>query len=132
MDFKITTGNFANVNKYRRAGYHKVSIALSSRYYTGDRFKPLMPDWKYMQAEQEEYTRQFNNGLKKLDARKIGNELHLLSQGKNVVLLCHEKEGDFCHRQLVAKWLEKELKIKVEELGRMGGKTSKPIQFSLF
>ncbi|NQU54095.1 MAG: DUF488 family protein [Bacteroidetes bacterium] len=85
-----------------------------------------------MQAEQEEYTRQFNNGLKKLDARKIGNELHLLSQGKNVVLLCHEKEGDFCHRQLVAKWLEKELKIKVEELGRMGGKTSKPIQFSLF
>ena len=35
---------------------------------------------------------------------------------KDVVLLCYEKPPQFCHRHLVAKWLEKELNIKVEEL----------------
>ncbi len=127
--FQITTGNFANVAKYKRAGYHCVSIALTSKYFQGDRFKPLMPDWSYMKAPLDEYTKKFNDGLKKLDARKIGNDLHRISGGKNVVLLCHEKQSEFCHRHLVAKWLETELNIEVKELGKMEVKIY-PIHFS--
>ena len=33
------------------------------------------------------------------------------------VLLCWEKPGDFCHRRLVADWLEKAIGIKISELG---------------
>ncbi|EDP8947924.1 hypothetical protein IDN71_003483 [Salmonella enterica] len=31
------------------------------------------------------------------------------------VLLCWEKPGEFCHRQLVARWFRRELGIAVEE-----------------
>ncbi|EDW8799046.1 TPA: hypothetical protein G8N45_002632 [Salmonella enterica] len=31
------------------------------------------------------------------------------------VLMCWEKPGEFCHRQLVARWFRRELGISVEE-----------------
>jgi uncharacterized protein (DUF488 family) len=33
--------------------------------------------------------------------------------------LCHEKAGEFCHRRLIADWLNRELGIEVPELGKM-------------
>ena len=36
--------------------------------------------------------------------------------GNNVVLLCYEKNKEFCHRQLVAIWLERELGSSVPEI----------------
>lgn len=33
-----------------------------------------------------------------------------------MILLCFEKENEFCHRHLVATWLEKSLEIKVQEV----------------
>jgi len=46
-----------------------------------------------------------------LDAKKVYEEL-----GEDSILLCWEKSGDFCHRRLVAEWLEKELNVKVNEI----------------
>ena len=31
------------------------------------------------------------------------------------VLLCYEKPGDFCHRHILANWLEENFGFKVEE-----------------
>lgn len=59
----------------------------------------------------EEYYKQV---LSKLDAKTVFEELSKF--GKNVVLLCFEGNNDFCHRQLVAVWLERELGIKVPEI----------------
>ena len=33
----------------------------------------------------------------------------------DIILLCYEKSGDFCHRHIVADWIESELKKRVEE-----------------
>jgi len=41
-----------------------------------------------------------------------------LSKGKDIVLLCHEGEEFFCHRQLVSKWLIEKLNIQVLEFGK--------------
>ena len=38
-----------------------------------------------------------------------------LDLGENAILLCHEPPGQFCHRRLVAAWLEKFLNIVVPE-----------------
>lgn len=53
--------------------------------------------------------------LGKLDARQVWNELHTLAGGQEPVLLCWEKTGEFCHRQLVARWFRRELNILVDE-----------------
>jgi len=47
--------------------------------------------------------------LSKLDPVSVVEELKTKSQGQPVVLLCYEKSGSFCHRHLVAEWLNKYL-----------------------
>lgn len=52
--------------------------------------------------------------LSKLDAKEVFDDLK--SFGNNVILLCYENNEEFCHRHLVATWLEKELNINIPEI----------------
>lgn len=72
-----------------------------------------------MNDPESEYTIKFNKKLESLNAEDVFEELKQKSGGKNVVLLCHEREGEFCHRRLVSDWLNRELGIEVPELGKM-------------
>ena len=53
----------------------------------------------------------YNLVLKQLDAKEIFN---LFNNG--TIFLCYEDNNEFCHRHIVAYWLEKELGIKVPEI----------------
>ena len=128
----IATGNFSNVKKYQAKGFFPVSIALSAKYFYGYAYKVLNPEWGYMNDEESIYTPKFNKGLAKLSAQKVYDDLKGASKGRDVVLLCHEKEGDFCHRRLVAQWLNKELGIEVLELGKMSVPIKKDNQTNMF
>ena len=71
----------------------------------------LLRAWRAGTITKEAYTqRYYNETLSKLDPQKVYNDL----DGK--ILLCHEPPGAFCHRQLVARWLESSLGVKVVEL----------------
>jgi len=101
--------------KYK--GKNAVSIAgKCPTWYKGREYKKLAPKYwffiKYKQdGDKEFYTKQYQKEvLDKLDPQQVYEEL-----GENAVLLCWEKSGDFCHRHLVASWLENELGIKVDE-----------------
>jgi hypothetical protein len=50
--------------------------------------------------------------LDQLNARQVLNDLG----GDDVVLLCWEPPGEFCHRQVVAAWLKAQVGVVVEEL----------------
>ena len=117
---KIYTGNFANIKKYTSMGLYPISIARSARYYNGDRYPLLAPDYDFMNFEQKEYTPLYiTKILGKITVQKALNDIAFLSKGKDVVLLCHEKEGEFCHRRLVAEWIQRETNIEVKELGSL-------------
>ena len=116
---KIYTGNFANVKKYTAAGLFPISIALSARYFNGVLYRKLNPDSSYLNDPEDEYIPKFEAKLNNISAKIVIKELEELSCGKDIVLLCHEKAGEFCHRRLVADWLNRELGIKVVELGKM-------------
>jgi hypothetical protein len=116
---KIYTGNFANVKRYKQESLFPVSIAISARYFSGALYRPLNPDKEFMMDTEPVYTPKFNAKLLALNANTVFSDIEKISNGSDVVLLCHEKEGDFCHRRLVASWLENNLGIKVPELGKM-------------
>ncbi len=61
----------------------------------------------------EEYYKQV---LSKLDPKKVYNDLD------NSVLLCYESNYDFCHRHIVAAWLELTLGVDVPEIIANGPK----------
>lgn len=49
--------------------------------------------------------------LDKLDPKEVYKDL-----GPDAVLLCWEGSGKFCHRHIVARWLEKHLNITIKEV----------------
>ena len=52
----------------------------------------------------------YSKVLNKLDPHKVYKDL------QNMTLLCYEKYGSFCHRHIVAHWVEQSTGFKVKEL----------------
>jgi hypothetical protein len=97
-----------------------VSIAAKAPdWYIGRQFKELAPKYYFfkrykLDGDKEYYTKQYYKEiLDKLDPKEIYEKL-----GENAILLCYEKPGQFCHRRLVAEWLEKALGITIKEIGK--------------
>jgi hypothetical protein len=55
----------------------------------------------------------FLKHLESLDKEAVRRALE--GFGDNVILLCYEKPGDFCHRHIVADWLESNFGMRVDE-----------------
>ena len=62
------------------------------------------------------FKRKYLEQLERLDPEKVLNDLETMSRGKDVVLVCFEKDNTHCHRSLCAKWLRDNLGICAREL----------------
>jgi hypothetical protein len=85
--------------------------------FAGRVYKKLAPKFWFYQKYKEDgdeffYTEQYRKEvLNLLDPMEVYNEL-----GEESILLCWEGKDKFCHRKLVARWLEVSLGIQVPEL----------------
>jgi hypothetical protein len=100
---------------YQKAGSLPNAVGISQgvpKWYTGALYKKLAPPWEIVKIENEATFRRLYHEmvLSKLNPVHVADDL----EGK--VLLCWELPGQFCHRRLVAEWLEKNLLIEVQEL----------------
>lgn len=84
--------------------------------WKGPQFPSLAPDRntffskKAGDINEEQYEKQYRERvLSKLNAKEIYDQLF------GSVLLCWEPAGDFCHRRIVASWIQEELGIEVPE-----------------
>lgn len=105
----LYTSYFANASNLPES-VARISIALyPPRWFSCARFPKLAPTkeilsrWKENHNEAE-YRLAFAVMLARLDVKEVAQELSGLANGNDVVLLCYEKRGDFCHRHLVAEW----------------------------
>ena len=115
----IYTGYFANIGNY-----HGCLLSIASRnpeFYNGATMSAFAPPLKLIGAYKRgeinefEYTDRYREEvLDKLDKEKIYEYLKAIDETEDVFLICYEKDG-FCHRHLVADWLENEVGLKVEE-----------------
>lgn len=107
----IYTGRFSEVKKYEQEGIIPISIAgYAPNYYKGIQFKTLAPkydwwkEWHDKHLSNDWYKEKYQETvLNKLNPKVIANRLQAF--GKDVILLCYERPGEFCHRRLVADWL---------------------------
>jgi hypothetical protein len=98
-------------------GKNSISIAIYPPLtYTGDKFPDLYPDRKTFfskkadEIDEKQYEEQYRERvLSKLNPQEIYDMLN----GK--VLLCWEPPGEFCHRRIVASWIQENLGIEVPE-----------------
>ena len=130
---RIYTSYFFNSREYEKL-YNVQFVSIAGKepenfknhilYFpeTYKSYKQLAPKyvwWKKWHDENlsnEWYIQKYNETvLSKLDPQNVYNDL--TKDGKDVVLLCWEEDpNEFCHRHLVAEWLNKNLNIEVEEL----------------
>lgn len=91
--------------------------------YQGECFSKLAPKLSFWQiwhnnigiVSKEENNKYYikayyNQVLKKLNPQEIYQQLD------NSILLCYEKNNEFCHRHIVAAWLELSLNIPIPEV----------------
>lgn len=120
---KIFTSYFDRIIKDGAEGLVPVGIAgISPLEFTGLEYKKLAPkrfiyDNYIKSGNAKQYCEDFyEHVLNKLNSERVIRDLEDLSEGKDIVLLCYEKPNEFCHRHLVADWLNSELGIEVKEL----------------
>ena len=107
----IYTGYFDEIETYKKRGLVPVCIAgKAPDWYDGVSYKKLAPKkdwwqkWHDEHLSNEWYNKQYyQTVLCKLDAQEVSRDL--AEFGENVVLLCYEKSGEFCHRNIVSNWL---------------------------
>lgn len=116
------TGYFAKLKNYQKANLTPISIAAKAPiWYKGDEYKKLAPKWSFYsewkngshKGDNDYYIKHFKEEvLDKLDPEQVLKELEGFSgvSEDNIILLCYEKTGTFCHRHLVADWLNQNIK----------------------
>lgn len=118
---KIYTSYFANRLKLQNAGIISVSIALyPPRWFRGIITKYVSPTYDILHntSTEEEYTKRFNSEiLNHRDPKKFIQSLEQTARGKDIALCCFEMPNEFCHRHLVAKWMNEQLGLDIEEYG---------------
>ncbi len=121
----IYTGYFDKIETYKEKGFTPVSIAgRAPDWYDGIEYKKLAPKRDWWQKWHDEklsnawYNEQYyKTVLNKLKAEEVFADLQKF--GNNIILLCYEKSGEFCHRNIVANWLnEHQIKTKEYDLNK--------------
>ena len=108
--------------KYK--GDDAISIALyAPENWKGSHFPALAPSRellnlsKYSNLEHSKYIEIYREEvLSKLNPKEVYEEL------KDKVLLCWENPGEFCHRRIVAEWLEDSLGVEIPEWNKKDDK----------
>jgi hypothetical protein len=99
---------------YLKSDPRLISIALKTpEWFQGRHYPALAPREDMLHLEEADYRREYQKILDCLDPRQVYEDL-----GPDAVLLCWEPAGAFCHRRLVAEWLEEHLGVQVPELPR--------------
>ena len=118
----IYTGYYANVKKYKEAGLVPVAISgTTPKFFDGLTYKEFAPrkemfqKWKNGEIDNFEYTEMYKDYLDTLDKEEIKQDFDSPHSCSNMILLCYEKTGDFCHRHILADWLEENFGYRVEE-----------------
>lgn len=130
---KIYTSYFANSKRLYAAGVEVIGIArYQPKWFYGRNMKHLAPT-SYMLSDRcthEEYIKLYEGILMSLNLEQLKTELEAI--GRDVALCCYEKPGDFCHRHLLADYLNKH-GWNVQEFGyKPKAEEPKAEQMSLF
>lgn len=108
----IYTSYYARAKSFPNLVHIRISTSCPKWYpYETKCLPELYPGFdlvngiKTGEITEAEYECRYKEKLAKLDKYAVRKKIEDLAGDKDTVLLCYEKDGDFCHRHLVADWL---------------------------
>lgn len=115
----IYTGYYANMKNYSKYKCYSISNSKPKGIEI-DTIKEFVPDWNILKDYKEGkidkkiYENLYLSQLNKIDWNTGMNILRKLLENKSI-LLCYE-QNSFCHRHILAKWLEENTVIELREV----------------
>ena len=110
-------------SNYARWGSHPNAITISKKapdWFVGESLPQLAPTWELIYGYKDgtipdflyasEYKRLLNK--RKVDPNLL---LELSVNDEPVFLLCYESPKDFCHRHILAEWVEDKIGLVIPE-----------------
>lgn len=115
------TGDGGNAWEYIGPSYKKLAPKLETFILYKEQLDKLneikdINKYKDIRKIEDEYIKSYYNiRLKNLDVKEL---LYILKEkyGENIILLCHEDITEFCHRRLIADYIELETGIYIPEI----------------
>ena len=110
----VHTGYFAMAKKYKKLGFCTISVAqFNPSWYNGVSFPELAPskellgDYKLSGLSTDDYTKRYFEELQRPEAVASMEKLKMkaLTDSRDLILLCYENPEEFCHRHLLARFL---------------------------
>lgn len=131
-----STSYYGNLKNLHADGFVPISVSRGvPKFYQGAQFIELAPSWALIKAPIADYVPEYKHVLSKLDPTDVLKSLLRISGGAKIALLCYEKPGEFCHRRLIAEWLEPAIQMSVAEVevqpsaSKQPKKPSQPLLF---
>ena len=120
----IYTGYYSKIKEYADSGLTLLSISRTKPEFAKSciDIPQLFPsnkilwDHKKGKIDEMEYTAKYLDQLNELGVDRIIKMIQIF--GDNAVLLCWESPEKFCHRHILADYINKNSGIIVEEFGK--------------
>ena len=120
----IYTGYYSKIKEYADSGLTLLSISRTKPEFAKSCIdspqlfpsNKILWDHKKGNIDEVEYTGKYLDQLNVLGIDRIIKMIQIF--GDNVVLLCWESPEKFCHRHILADYINKNSNINVEEFGK--------------
>lgn len=99
----IYTSYYGMLGKLKAEGIVPIAISVGKpKGWAGESIDSLAPTWAMLKMGPSDYERAYNAILDHNDPREIVQN-HVM--GRDVALLCWERDINDCHRKMVGEWL---------------------------
>lgn len=116
---KIYTSYFAKTKSLIENNIIPISISLFTPKYLKNvikiHLKNLAPTYTMLSMDLDIYIPKYKKILTKLNYDEVINDISFFAQNKDCALLCYEIPEDFCHRHLLAEWLNENTEFDIKE-----------------
>ncbi len=117
----MKTGCFKNIEDEKNNGFISISLYPSNNDFVKHEYKSLAPNWKLFEnlkskkITEEKFVQTYNEQLDSLNPSMVFEDLQTMVSGFEPILMTNGTKKKFCHRHLVANWLENNLNLEIEE-----------------
>ena len=145
---KIYTSYFSNIPNLEKAGIVCCAICLKvPSFFDGPNLASVAPSGSILMEHKKShddsrYKERYISEILcayRFHPEYITDFIEKLGNGKDVALLCYERPEDFCHRHILAEWLNERIPgLDIQEYPVYPEKKEKkpeddkPVEFSLF
>ena len=140
---KIYTSYFSNIPNLEKAGIACCAICLKvPAFFEGPNLASVAPSGSILMDhkrdhDDKKYKERYINEILcayRFHPEYITEFLEKISGGRDVALLCYERPEDFCHRHILAEWMNEKMPgLDIHEYPVYPDKKEKkPEEFALF